>query len=80
MAENGIRPEKRLAAAFTDSDRQTRKRRDLAKTFKADERLERALALKKTDPAAYEKLSATTRMSLGLYLQAKEAHEQEQSA
>lgn len=72
--------QQRLSAAYSKQDAGARRRRSLAASFKKDARLEQLLSLKETDPAVYARLSVTTRMSVGMYLQAKEAYEQEQNA
>lgn len=72
--------QQRLSAAYAKQDVGARRRRSLAASFKEDGRLEQLSRLKETDPAVYARLSVVTRMAVGMYLQAKEAYEQEQNA
>jgi len=59
--------------------RADRRRRDLAATYRPDERLDRLLALRASDPTAYARIAdPTTTISLGSYAVAKAAHEEGQ--
>ena len=59
--------------------RADRRRRDLALTYRADERLDRLLALRASDPAAYARIAdPTITISFGSYRAAKAAHEEVQ--
>ena len=59
--------------------RTDRRRRDLAATYRPDERLDRLLALRASDPAAYARIAdPTITISLGSYAVAKAAHQEVQ--
>ena len=59
--------------------RADRRRRDLAATYRPDERLDQLLALREHDPAAYARIAdPTITISLGSYAVAKAAHEEVQ--
>jgi len=59
--------------------RMDRRRRDLAATYRPDERLDALLALRAADPAAYARIAdPTTTIGLGSYAVAKAAHEEVQ--
>jgi len=59
--------------------RADRRRRDLAATYRPDERLDRLLALRDRDPAAYARIAdPMTTIGLGSYAVAKAAHEEVQ--
>lgn len=57
--------------------RAARKRAAQAGAWHYDPQLEAAAAMKRTDPAHYATLSASTKMSIGFYLSAKRAAEAE---
>ncbi len=54
-----------------------RSRRKLAATFKSDAKMERFVELQRTDPATFNSLGITTRLSVGHYQEAKQAYEEE---
>ncbi len=56
--------------------RRTRRQRQAA-TFRRDERMERLAALKRADPAAFDRLTPRELMSVGYYLLGKRAFEEE---
>jgi len=59
--------------------RMDRRRRELAATYRPDARLDRLLALRDRDPAAYARVAdPTTTISLGSYQAARAAHEEVQ--
>ncbi len=55
-----------------------RTRRKLAATFTQDEKMDRLVEMQRTDPATFNSLGITTRLSVGHYLEAKQAYEKEQ--
>ena len=57
-----------------------RTRRKLAATFKPDPKMDRLVEMQRTDPATFDSLGLTTRLSVGHYLEAKQAYEEEQDA
>ena len=62
-----------------DDPPRARRGRDarVAATYRPDDRMERLLALRQRDPAAFDKLPSGTKLSLGYYVAAKEAAERE---
>ena len=60
---------------YTDQP-SARIRRKLAATFKQDEKMDRLVEMQRTDPATFNSLSITTRLSVGHYLEAKQAYEE----
>ncbi len=60
---------------YTD-DPAARTRAKLAATFKASAHMERLVEMQRTDPATFNSLGITTRLSLGHYLEAKRAYEE----
>jgi len=59
--------------------RADRRRRDLAATYRPDERLDRLMALRASDAAAYARIAdPTITISLGSYQAARAAHEEVQ--
>ena len=66
---------KKTDFGYTDQP-SDRIRRKLAATFKPDEKMERFIELQRTDPATFNSLGITTRLSVGHYLEAKRAYEE----
>jgi len=59
--------------------RADRRRRELAATYRPDERLDRLLVLRAADPQGYARIAdPTITISLGSYAVAKAAHEEVQ--
>ncbi len=64
-------------AANTDDPRAARRRRDLGATFRPNAEMEQLLALKRADPARFEKVATPgLLMSMGSYQATKEAHQE----
>jgi hypothetical protein len=53
-----------------------RTRRKLAATFTPDPKMDRLVEMQRTDPATFQTLSISTRLSVGHYLEAKQAYEE----
>lgn len=66
----------RLAAAYAAvvPALEAQRRRDLADQYRRDDRMERVLEIKRTDPAAYAALPASVLIGVGLYRQHQIAH------
>lgn len=67
---------RRIAAGYNNHAENKRRAR-LAAAFRIDARLERLLELKKKDPTSYGRLSAVTRIAVGLYGEQKLAFQEE---
>ncbi len=63
----------------TEKDLAKARQRELAALFKPDERCERLLHLKRTDPAAFQAFGAAGLLTVGHYAEQKAAFEAEQT-
>jgi len=74
-----ITPLARIANGYraTEADVAAKRRTRAASTFRHSDRMERLLAIKARDPAAYAKFDVTQRIALGHYELAKTAAHQE---
>jgi hypothetical protein len=62
----------------TEKDLAKARQRELAALFKPDDRCERLLYLKRTDPAAFKAFGASGLLAVGHYTEQKAAYEAEQ--
>ncbi len=68
-------PEQRMAAGYAAAaPRRTRAER-VAAAYHQDDRMERLLELQRTDPAAFGRLPAATRLSIAIYANARSTAE-----
>ncbi len=75
MTKTGPTPMERMSAAHAaNADNQAKERKaELVALFKPDERLEKLLRIRTSDSALFATFGPTVRISLGMYVQQREA-------